>query len=38
VDGPFDLASIVVSVIGAIVVVLVVSMFTGSRSRGSNAI
>ena len=38
VDDPFDLASIVVAVIGAVVVVLVVSMFTGSRRSGPNTI
>jgi uncharacterized membrane protein YeaQ/YmgE (transglycosylase-associated protein family) len=31
VDDPFDIASILVAVIGAVAVVLVVSFFTGSR-------
>ena len=31
VDDPFDIASIVVAVVGAVVVVLVVGFFTGNR-------
>ena len=36
IDGPFDLSSIVVATIGAIITVVVVGMVTrGSRTRGS---
>ena len=38
VDGPLDLASILVSVIGAILVVVVVNMFTSSSRSGRGAI
>jgi uncharacterized membrane protein YeaQ/YmgE (transglycosylase-associated protein family) len=37
IDGPFDVSSIVVSVIGAIIVVWVVDMFSG-RSRSGRSI
>jgi len=38
IDGPFDISSIVVSVIGAILVVLVVSMVTGRSRAGRGSI
>jgi uncharacterized membrane protein YeaQ/YmgE (transglycosylase-associated protein family) len=38
IDGPFDLSSIVVAVIGAIITVLVVSWATGSARGGRGAI
>jgi uncharacterized membrane protein YeaQ/YmgE (transglycosylase-associated protein family) len=38
IDGPFDLSSIVVSVIGAIIVVVVVSAVTGRSRTGRGAI
>ena len=38
IDGPFDISSIVVSVIGAILVVLVVSMVTGRNRAGRGSI
>jgi uncharacterized membrane protein YeaQ/YmgE (transglycosylase-associated protein family) len=38
IDGPFDLSSIVVAVIGAIIVVVVVGMFTGRGRVGRGSI
>jgi uncharacterized membrane protein YeaQ/YmgE (transglycosylase-associated protein family) len=38
IDGPFDLSSIVVSVIGAILVVVVVNMITGRTRTGRGAV
>jgi uncharacterized membrane protein YeaQ/YmgE (transglycosylase-associated protein family) len=38
IDGPFDLSSIVVSVIGAIIVVLVVGAVTGRSRAGRGSI
>jgi uncharacterized membrane protein YeaQ/YmgE (transglycosylase-associated protein family) len=38
VDGPFDLSSILVSVIGAIIVVVVVSALTGTTRTGRGAV
>jgi uncharacterized membrane protein YeaQ/YmgE (transglycosylase-associated protein family) len=35
IDGPFDVSSIVAAVIGAVIVVWVVGMLSGSRARGS---
>ncbi len=38
VDSPFDVASIVVAVVGAVLTVVVVGMFTSGSRRGSGAI
>ena len=38
IDGPFDISSIVVSVIGAVIVVLVVGMLTGRARTGRGSI
>lgn len=38
IDGPFDISSIVVSVIGAVIVVLVVGMFMGRSRTGRGSI
>jgi uncharacterized membrane protein YeaQ/YmgE (transglycosylase-associated protein family) len=38
IDGPFDISSIAVSVIGAVLVVLVVGTLTGRRSAGRGSI
>lgn len=38
IDGPFDLSSIVVSVIGAVIVVLVVGALSGRSRTGRGAI
>jgi uncharacterized membrane protein YeaQ/YmgE (transglycosylase-associated protein family) len=38
IDGPFDISSIVVSVIGAVIVVLVVGAFTGRSRTGRGSI
>jgi uncharacterized membrane protein YeaQ/YmgE (transglycosylase-associated protein family) len=38
IDGPFDISSIVVAVIGAIIVVVVVNMITGRSRTGRGAI
>jgi uncharacterized membrane protein YeaQ/YmgE (transglycosylase-associated protein family) len=38
IDGPFDISSIVVAVIGAILVVVVVNMVTGRSRTGRGAI
>jgi uncharacterized membrane protein YeaQ/YmgE (transglycosylase-associated protein family) len=38
IDGPFDISSIVVSVIGAVLVVLVVGMVTGRSRTGRGSI
>jgi uncharacterized membrane protein YeaQ/YmgE (transglycosylase-associated protein family) len=38
IDGPFDLSSIVVAVIGAIIVVVVVNAVTGRSRSGRGAI
>ena len=38
IDGPFDISSIVVSVIGAVLVVLAVSMVTSRTRTGSGSI
>lgn len=38
VDSPFDLASIVVAVIGAVITVVVVGMFTSGSRRGSGMV
>ena len=38
IDGPFDVSSIVVATIGAIITVVVVGMVTGSRRAGRGSI
>lgn len=38
IDGPFDISSIVVAVIGSIIVVLVVGMVTGRTRTGRGSI
>ena len=38
IDGALDISSIIAAVIGAVIVVLVVSMFTGRRRSGRGAI
>ena len=38
IDGPFDISSIVVSVIGAVIVVLVVGAVTGRSCAGRGSI
>jgi len=38
IDGPFDISSIVVAVIGAIVVVVAVNMVTGRSRTGRGAV
>jgi uncharacterized membrane protein YeaQ/YmgE (transglycosylase-associated protein family) len=38
IDGPFDISSIVVAVIGAIIVVVVVNMITGRTRTGRGAV
>ena len=38
IDGPFDISSIVVSVIGAVIVVLVVGAVTGRSRAGRGSI
>jgi uncharacterized membrane protein YeaQ/YmgE (transglycosylase-associated protein family) len=38
IDGPFDISSIVVSVIGAIIVVVVVNMITGRSRTGRGTV
>jgi uncharacterized membrane protein YeaQ/YmgE (transglycosylase-associated protein family) len=38
IDGPFDISSIVVATIGAIITVVVVGMVTGARRTGSGSV